>query len=197
HVIVGINPGLQLAEVVVVGQIVVLNILNGLLVMSGIALIHFIVVGEIIHVVRVHAVGARQVMLIVAFAQIQNAPVLAIQKHHRRTVVLGVHAHAFAQGLHHGVAEQGIHAVVAGVAQQQAVKALVSRVGKNWVVGTRVAVVVAGVEAQALCHALPAPAAVDANADLLLQAGDTLSGFEQLQVRGMLPLPAAQVPIGI
>src|SRR5690606_31679348 len=36
HVVVGINPGLQLAEVFIVGQAVVLDVLNGFLIMSGV-----------------------------------------------------------------------------------------------------------------------------------------------------------------
>ncbi len=171
HEVFDVDTGLDMFEMPLFFHTVAPDVTDRVIIVMTITFFGPCISFEQIDIFRIHTVDPFQVMFVVSFPHIVNAPVLPVQEDDKGPVSLGVERHVPDHLLDDGVPHHGLGPVIARITQHQSIKLIVWFIGKHAVVKPVIAVLIPCVEPKGFHRVCAAPSPVNTHADILLQVG--------------------------
>jgi len=161
------------------------------------ALEHVTVQFELVDLVGIAAVVLGEIVFVHLFAQVEDAPIFAVEIDRARAVGLAVEVDALEAGVDEAVGDEGAVPVVAGIAQDEGVVVFIGQIGEDAVVELFLAVFAPGEKGHRLLRPGAAPAAEDAGAGVLVESGIS-ARLEELDMdRALQVLPKVGAVVGV
>ena len=190
-----IHHGFQLTHPRILRGVIEPHEQDHVLIMRGRAFLHHGVQFQKVDLTARHTIMRFDVVIVVAVADVVDAPVFAVHKHDGWTIELRVEAKLLGDSLHEPIPKHGFSPILTRIPQQDASEIIQLFVWKEPIPEAVAAVVVSGVESEGFLPERTSPCAVHAHSGVLSEGGTSVV-FKKLDVHGSLPLIAALREIG-